>query len=54
MQMVALPKCLRVKPVSYYKSVSCTIHMGAPPYPLRTLSIHPRLEVAGWAVNSQH
>ena len=31
MEMGTLPKCLRVKLVSYYKSVGCVIHMGAPP-----------------------
>ena len=51
MQMGALPKPLRVKLVSYYKSMCCAIHMGAPPYPLHTLSMYPRLEVLGVNVN---
>jgi hypothetical protein len=52
MQIGALPKCLQVKIGSYYKSGACTIHMGAPPYPLHALSTHPRLKVLGLAENS--
>src|ERR1035438_3409774 len=40
--------------VSCTISASCTTHIGGPPYPLHTPSIHPRLGMAGWAGNSQH